>query len=264
MIALRFATFASRVDELAELTRPPAENVALVERWLIDNGVPATAFNHSRSGDIVTVTLSISHAEQMLNAEYGLYQLPGRKGKPVIRAKAYSLPEDVGNVIDWVGPTVEFPMVRSISSVGHHKVTKAQHEKHQLEAAERKAKQEAKQEEADTEADYLKERRLNEQIATDAGFKQAATSAPGGLVDPPNLKAWYDMPTDWTATQKNNKQAVVGFLDEHTASAKDMIGFLKKYAKEEMRAGLQGPRVMVESSGGGYRSEEHTSELQSP
>lgn len=252
------------MDELAELTRPPAENVALVERWLIDNGVPSSAFNHTRSGDIVTVTLPVSQAEQMLDAEYGMYQLPGRKGKPVIRAKSYSLPENVGNVIDWVGPTVEFPMVRSIAAVGH-KVTAAEHAKHVMEAAEHKAKKAAKQEEAEAEAADLQVRRLNEEIASAAGFKteaQKVSAAPGGLVDPPNLKAWYDMPTSWKATQKDNKQAVVGFLDEHTATSKDMIAFLKKYAKEEMRAGLQGPRVMVESQGGGYAGIESTLDLE--
>merc|ERR550514_2384380 len=104
--------------ELEDLMRPPAENTALIERWLLENGVPRRAFNHSRGGDIVAVTLPIAVAERMLDAEYGLYQLPGRSGKPVIRAERYSLPEDVGKVVDWVGPTVEFPMVRAIRAVG--------------------------------------------------------------------------------------------------------------------------------------------------
>ena len=55
--------------------------------------------------------------------------------------------------------------------------------------------------------------------------KEAA--AVGGLVDPKRLKQWYDMPLNWQASAKGNKQGVVGFLGEHMASRGDMVEFLR-------------------------------------
>ena len=92
--------------QVHELVAPEQEDVAAVLDWLQEH-TPSTV---SPSGDWIRAKLSISHAEQLLNATF-LQMHHEASGLTVHRARRYSLPAHIHQAIDIIEPTIRLPPV---------------------------------------------------------------------------------------------------------------------------------------------------------
>jgi tripeptidyl-peptidase-1 len=102
----------AKVDSL--LAKPEA--TAAVKAWLA-TFVPEDDMKTTSAGDWVSVTTTVKTAEKMLKAEF--HQFRYKNGKTNIHRlrTPFQLPNGVADHIDFVGPTVRFPVVQSIRKV---------------------------------------------------------------------------------------------------------------------------------------------------
>mmetsp|Transcript_41597 Transcript_41597/g.61008 ORF Transcript_41597/g.61008 Transcript_41597/m.61008 type:complete len:668 (+) Transcript_41597:92-2095(+) len=91
-------------DEVHQLVAPTAECAAAVDSFLSGFGAQFASPN----GDFVTATLSVSDAEDLLEAEYTTL-FHADSNTTVKRTQSYTLPADVAACVDFVAPTVHVP-----------------------------------------------------------------------------------------------------------------------------------------------------------
>ena len=103
-------------EEVHSLVAPSAEDVATVESFARDFGAAVKVVTPNR--DMLSVTVNVSVAEQMLSAHYSVVRHDD-SGIKVHRIAygGYSLPKAVALAVDFVSPTVHVPGVRKTKHV---------------------------------------------------------------------------------------------------------------------------------------------------
>ena len=94
-------------EEVSELLWPPSGSVLLVEDWLRMHGIAAESIHYSPALDWISLDLSISAAENLLQTKYLEFWHEKRKVS-VIRAPEWSLPEHLHDIVDTIQPTNSF------------------------------------------------------------------------------------------------------------------------------------------------------------
>ncbi|KAJ7498508.1 tripeptidyl peptidase A [Mycena latifolia] len=93
-------------EEVEKYVAPHPASLALVDEWLAAYGIHEGDLVRSPAKDWVSVTLPIRLAEQILGAEYYLWQHTG--GDVLVRATSYSLPKYLHDTIELIQPTTMF------------------------------------------------------------------------------------------------------------------------------------------------------------
>ena len=96
-------------EETNRLMAPRASSVAAVMDWLTSAGVPSSAISRSVNGEWLSVETTVAMAESLLSTEYHSYQHTQVEDVKVLRCESYSLPLEVVDSIDVIGPTTRFP-----------------------------------------------------------------------------------------------------------------------------------------------------------
>ncbi|TGZ76936.1 subtilisin-like protein [Ascodesmis nigricans] len=103
-----YGKYLSREQLQRELAPDPAA-VPVVLSWLGEHGIDA---QHVVVGhDTVKIPMTVQQAEELLNAEYRVYERE-EDGLRLVRALEYSLPVEVGGVVAVVEPTNTFALRR--------------------------------------------------------------------------------------------------------------------------------------------------------
>ncbi|KAK4107775.1 subtilisin-like protein [Canariomyces notabilis] len=92
-------------EELAQLLAPRDESTSAVLNWLREAGVPGSKVEND--GDWINFQVSVSKAEEMLGAKFGVYRYLD-SGVDQVRALAYSVPEEVKEHITFIAPIIRF------------------------------------------------------------------------------------------------------------------------------------------------------------
>ncbi|KAJ6616964.1 peptidase S8/S53 domain-containing protein [Mycena sp. CBHHK59/15] len=101
-------------EEVDALVAPHPDSVEAVESWLQHHGVnPADALFRSAAGEWITIRVTVSQAERMLNTKYGVYY-HAASDSYVLRTMEYSLPRELHSHVDVVTPTTYFGTMRSM------------------------------------------------------------------------------------------------------------------------------------------------------
>lgn len=99
------------LDELKELTAIAPEATSSVVEFLNDNGVTEMRSNHNE--DIITATVTIAQAEKLFETEIRRYVHTTKTNAQLYRAaQPYSLPEEVADVVSFVGDLVRVPSLQ--------------------------------------------------------------------------------------------------------------------------------------------------------
>ncbi|KAI0727417.1 peptidase S8/S53 domain-containing protein [Fomitopsis betulina] len=101
-------------EEAAAYVAPTEETTSAVNAWLAEHNVTATPL--TPAGDWVSFTVPVSKANEMFEADYGVYT-HAESGKVTIRTLSYSIPSDLSNHLKVVYPTTTFPTTSRIVSV---------------------------------------------------------------------------------------------------------------------------------------------------
>ncbi|KGO69686.1 Peptidase S8/S53, subtilisin/kexin/sedolisin [Penicillium italicum] len=92
-------------DQVHNLVKPTSDDVALVLSWLSTNGIDQDELEFSPGGDWITLNLSISAAENLLDTKYFTY----RNGNSVtVRTSQWSIPSELHEIVDTIQPTTSF------------------------------------------------------------------------------------------------------------------------------------------------------------
>ena len=91
------------VLQVEEFVAPAADTVNAVSAWLKAAGL--TAQTISPAGDWLSVSLPVSKANELLNAEFQVYT--HANGKQAIRTLTYSVPDDLIGHVELVHPTIQ-------------------------------------------------------------------------------------------------------------------------------------------------------------
>ncbi|ROW16526.1 hypothetical protein VPNG_02832 [Cytospora leucostoma] len=75
-----------------------------VQEWLSSNGISSS---YSEAGGWVKFNTSVAEAESLFDAEYGYYNYKNGSER-ALRTTAYSIPECITDVVDFVWPTTQF------------------------------------------------------------------------------------------------------------------------------------------------------------
>jgi len=86
----------------------------IIENWLLESGIPATAITKTFSGDFIRATVPVRHAERLLDTKY-VTMRHSESGIQAVRTKSYTLPQHVADLVDFVGYTNDLPR-------GEHKI----------------------------------------------------------------------------------------------------------------------------------------------
>jgi len=104
----RYGKYLS-MDEVTEVLAVPQKRVDLVRNYFEQEGaITAVAPNQ----DMMTATMSVATAEKLLNTSFFYFKHPAHKGKPILRAFQYHLPEHIAAEVTMVGEILQFPRVR--------------------------------------------------------------------------------------------------------------------------------------------------------
>ncbi|KAG6898306.1 hypothetical protein C0992_011897 [Termitomyces sp. T32_za158] len=102
--------------EAEALVAPHPDSREAVNAWLEHHGIPAEDIVYSTGGgEWITVRVSVSEAERMLDTKYNVYHHPASNEK-IVRALSYSLPRELHSHVDVVTPTTYFSTIRSMRS----------------------------------------------------------------------------------------------------------------------------------------------------
>lgn len=91
-------------EEVNNLIKPTEETSTLVHDWLKANGVEG--YSYSAAKDWISVSLSVSAVEALLDTEYNIYQ--HEDGDQLVRTSEWSLPTYLHDHIDSIQPTTSF------------------------------------------------------------------------------------------------------------------------------------------------------------
>ncbi|EPT01818.1 hypothetical protein FOMPIDRAFT_1048413 [Fomitopsis schrenkii] len=92
-------------SEAAAFLNPSDESLHAVHAWLADNKIDATTISHG--GDWLAISLPVSQANEMLDADFSVYTHE-ESGTQIIRALQYSIPDDLVGHLQVVHPVTTF------------------------------------------------------------------------------------------------------------------------------------------------------------
>ncbi|KDR68017.1 hypothetical protein GALMADRAFT_272863 [Galerina marginata CBS 339.88] len=211
---LRYAQHLTK-EEAEAFMAPHPDSTATVDEWLDFHGVAPTA-QRSKSGDWITLRVSVEQAERMLGTKYNVYQ-HGPSGAEVVRTLSYSLPKELHSHVDVVAPTTYFGTLRSMRTTSF------------LQPNVRPI--------SDEEAS----------AASLVPISDATVPAScGTTITPACLRALYSTSTYVPAATNVNKLGVAGYLEEFANNA-DLQTFFKKFRTDAVGATFQ----TVQVNGGG-------------
>ena len=84
---------------------PSDESLQAINAWLKENNIDASTI--SRGGDWLAISLPVSQANEMLDADFSVYT-HDETGTRIIRALQYSIPEDLVDHLQVVHPVTTF------------------------------------------------------------------------------------------------------------------------------------------------------------
>ncbi|KAI1641438.1 peptidase-like protein [Biscogniauxia mediterranea] len=96
-------------EELKDMMKPREESTAAVLDWLRASGIPHGDIEDM--GEWINFKATVSKAESMLNADFGVYNHVGTEGER-IRTLHYSVPSEVMSHITMIQPTTRFGQIR--------------------------------------------------------------------------------------------------------------------------------------------------------
>jgi tripeptidyl-peptidase I len=102
-------------DAVNQLSAPKVESVIQVISYLQQHGVDITTqVTMTPNADIMQVSVDVATAEKLLEAQYNVYE-HHMTGQQIHRiADTYTLPAHVAAHVDFVGPTIRFPLTPSL------------------------------------------------------------------------------------------------------------------------------------------------------
>ncbi|GJE84527.1 tripeptidyl peptidase A [Phanerochaete sordida] len=100
--------------EVNELIAPRPESVQQVKAWLAGHGLREEDLSFSPAGDWIKVAVPVSLAEEMLDAEYHVYE--HSEGDTLVRTASYSLPEHLHEHVELIQPTTLFSRFRGMKT----------------------------------------------------------------------------------------------------------------------------------------------------
>jgi tripeptidyl-peptidase I len=102
--------------KVSETFRPSKETIESVHSWLVhDGGIHAEKIRLSPNGDIIHLDVTIAEAENLLQAEYYVYNANEDGALRFGCHDGYTLPEHISQHVDFIWPTVHFGGPRSVS-----------------------------------------------------------------------------------------------------------------------------------------------------
>ncbi|KAG9317809.1 peptidase S8/S53 domain-containing protein [Chiua virens] len=113
----RYGAYLSK-EETEELMAPHPETIDVVSEWLSSHGIEGEHLHRSSAQDWVTIRVSVSLAEKMLDTKYHVYTHL-HSGESIIRTTSYSLPESLHEHIELIQPTTMFTRLRPFRSTLH-------------------------------------------------------------------------------------------------------------------------------------------------
>ncbi|THH18975.1 hypothetical protein EW146_g2121 [Bondarzewia mesenterica] len=102
----QYGQFLSK-EEVEAFVAPKQESVDLVTEWLSKNGL--TALKASPAGDWLQVNMTVEQANSLFDAEFVTFKHE-TTGKDAVRTLEYSIPASLQGHLDFVHPTVNFPV----------------------------------------------------------------------------------------------------------------------------------------------------------
>ncbi|KAA1474770.1 family S53 protease [Dentipellis sp. KUC8613] len=94
-------------EAVEALVAPAPESVLSVKGWLTTHGVASETI--SPAGDWLGVNVTVAQANSLLDAEYTTFTNQAT-GQPTVRTLSYSIPAELKGHLDFVHPTVAFPV----------------------------------------------------------------------------------------------------------------------------------------------------------
>lgn len=91
-------------DEVHALVAPADESIALLQDWLVENGISSGKISPAK--DWINVAIPVAKAEQLLDTVYSIFQ--HADSSTLVRAPEWSLPEHLHEHIEVVQPTTAF------------------------------------------------------------------------------------------------------------------------------------------------------------
>lgn len=89
--------------QVEKFVAPTAESTESVNAWLSEAGLTASTI--SPAGDWLTVTMPVSKANELFDADFAVYT-HSESGKQAIRTMSYSIPTVLDGHLDFVHPTI--------------------------------------------------------------------------------------------------------------------------------------------------------------
>ncbi|KZT03971.1 family S53 protease [Laetiporus sulphureus 93-53] len=175
-------------EEVDSFVQPDSESVEAVTSWLSEYDLTAT--NLSSAGDILSVELTVGQANDLLSADYSLFTHEAT-GQQTLRTLNYSIPVDLANHVNFVHPTVTFPLfMNNTPIIEVHPAS-------------------------------------NQSQVRSAQKRDSACGTGTPWITPACLQELYDIPTT-AAFSLLNQIAVTGYDNEY-AQAADLESFLSEY-----------------------------------
>ncbi|KAF8318927.1 peptidase S8/S53 domain-containing protein [Cantharellus anzutake] len=200
-------------QEVENFTRPTNETLRAVDAFLSSHGINLHAAHRSPALDWISVNVTVSKAEAILNATYMLYSSV-YSGKMLLRCASYDLPNEVHPHIDTVQPTNYFGPPEGRRSDSFERVGL----RHSC---------------ARHCGDLLHPGDGGLTMARRSG-KPRRLQAPSGFVDPQYLMSVYGF-TNYTASSNRSMIAVANFLGDRV-NLEDTKLFWEKLAPHALNS----------------------------
>ncbi|KAF9460560.1 peptidase S8/S53 domain-containing protein [Collybia nuda] len=206
----RYGKHLSKAEAEA-LVAPHSTTVNAVDSWLEYHEIGDKDIN--RSGDWVTLRVTVAQAERMLGAKYNVYHHPVSSQK-VVRTMSYSLPRELHSHVDVVAPTTYFGTLRSMRTTSF------------LQPEIKPVEQ--------------------EDPAPDFSINAVVPTSCNSVITPACLRALYNTSTYVPKATATNKLGVAGYLDEF-ANRADLQTFFRQFRTDAVGSSF----TTVQVNGGG-------------
>eukprot|EP01084_Bolivina_argentea_P274768 468426_1 len=103
------------LSEIRNLIAPKPITVESIKQWVRKSTLTNNTFTSTDNSDILTITLTISQIEKLLNTQYFDYKSKINSHLIVSRVKigtVYHVPPNIGPFLDLIIPTHRFPIIR--------------------------------------------------------------------------------------------------------------------------------------------------------
>lgn len=109
-----------------DLFAPSEQTINQVKTWLVSSGIPAGSIALSNSKGWINFNTTASELESLLKTKFYLYTNNATDGV-YFGTEAYSLPQDVSSLVDFVMPGISFTqMQKKTTRIAHPSSSKLQ------------------------------------------------------------------------------------------------------------------------------------------